>query len=75
MVGVRKAIWQHGQALARAAVILQEEHGKRHAPGERCDLCPTCQREKAESRTANASVRGGAAAPYPARSVGQEVAP
>ena len=54
MVGVHKALWQHGQALARAAVILQEEHGKRHDPGTRCDLCPTCQREKAESRTANA---------------------
>lgn len=53
MVGVQKLIWQHGQDQARAAVILQEEHGKRHEPGTRCDLCPTCQQEKAESRTHN----------------------
>lgn len=36
-------------------------------------LCPRCAKEfGVREKKPNASVRGGAAAPYPARSVGQE---
>ena len=44
-VGVRKAIWQHEKAREQAALILADEHGTRHEPGTRTDLCPKCQED------------------------------
>ena len=42
MVGVGKARHEHERTEQRAAEILREEHGVRHQPGERADLCPLC---------------------------------
>ncbi|MDP3937094.1 MAG: hypothetical protein Q8R92_03055 [Deltaproteobacteria bacterium] len=42
MVGVRKAIYTHERTLRLASVILADEHGDKHAPGTRRDLCPKC---------------------------------
>ena len=42
-VGIRKAIWQHSRTLELAADILAQEHGIKHEPGSRGDLCPKCR--------------------------------
>lgn len=42
-----RAIADHYKTLEQAARILETEHGTRHRPGERTDLCPKC---KAEAR-------------------------
>lgn len=49
-VGVRKAIHSHEEVEKFAAVILEAEHGTRHAPGSRRDLCPKCQNEGDEKQ-------------------------
>ena len=41
--GLGREFWRHEQAERKAALILAEECGKRHVPGERADLCPKCQ--------------------------------
>lgn len=46
-VGIRKALWRHEQAMKRAEVILREEHGTRHKPGEH-KLCPLCRQHNAK---------------------------
>lgn len=42
-VGVRKAMYQQDRAREIAAEILATEHGVKHEPGTRPDLCPKCQ--------------------------------
>lgn len=42
-VGVRKAIWEQDRVSRQAAGILAAEHGTKHQPGERPDLCPKCR--------------------------------
>jgi hypothetical protein len=41
-----RAVTDHYRTLEQAALILEGEHGKRHQPGERPDLCPKCARER-----------------------------
>ncbi len=45
-VGVQKALSAQKRVRAKARAILAEEHGTRHVPGSRTDLCPKCQTEK-----------------------------
>jgi hypothetical protein len=40
-----RAITDHYKTYERAAQILEAEHGDRHRPGERPDLCPKCKAE------------------------------
>jgi hypothetical protein len=40
-----RAVTDHYKTLLKAAVILDAEHGQKHKPGERLDLCPKCQEE------------------------------
>lgn len=42
-----RAIADHRKTLEQAALILEAEHGTKHQPGTRTDLCPKC---KAEAR-------------------------
>jgi hypothetical protein len=46
LVGVRRAVWEHDKSTEQAARILADEHGVRHEPGSRKDLCPKCQAEQ-----------------------------
>jgi len=38
-----RAIADHYKTLEQAAVILEAEHGTKHAAGARADLCPRCK--------------------------------
>jgi hypothetical protein len=38
-----RSIIDHERTLRHAAVILEGEHGSRHLPGDRRDLCPKCK--------------------------------
>ena len=42
-VGINAEIHRHNKALEQAAEILAHEHGIRHKPGERKDLCQLCK--------------------------------
>jgi len=41
-----RAVIDHFKTLDAAARILETEHGTRHKPGERPDLCPKCKTER-----------------------------
>jgi hypothetical protein len=45
-VGLNREAWAQRKALDQAARILATEHGERHQPGDRIDLCPVCQQEQ-----------------------------
>lgn len=49
-VSVAKAMYEHGLASERAAIILRDEHGAGHEPGTRCDICPLCQDEQKQAK-------------------------
>lgn len=59
-VGINREIWKQKKAVERAAEILKEEHGQRHQPGTRKDLCPLCQK-KAPDRRGCETRRSGSA--------------
>jgi hypothetical protein len=40
---VERSITDHFKTLLLASEILAAEHGTRHQPGERADLCPKCK--------------------------------
>lgn len=50
MVASNPAIYGSELAQARAADLLQAEHGIEHEPGTRADLCPLCIRLREQAR-------------------------
>lgn len=45
-LGVNKEIWRQGKVELLASEILASEHGTKHEPGSRRDLCPKCAPRK-----------------------------
>lgn len=55
---MQAALRAHERTLALAAVILCEEHGIRHRPGEH-ELCPKCQEMNQGPQMARMAQKGG----------------
>ena len=44
---IDRALTDHFKTKLLASEILAREHGIRHEPGTRADLCPHCQKQRA----------------------------
>jgi hypothetical protein len=52
-VGLNREMWAQRRAYEQAAEILAKEHGDKHQPGERTDLCPICIASAEKERRAH----------------------